>query len=117
MNRRAFKPLLVLALVLNATLALAFTVSGLTTRATALSATYTDLATRIEACPGGTCADRDAIISDFAAAQAARAQLHTDRDTLNPCSNCQTLDSKIGNVDALAALGPSTEPDWWDGLS
>ncbi len=116
MGRKQIKSFLIVGFLLHATLALAVTVAGLLAQANGLSATYTDLQQRADACPGGTCSDRDAILAGQAQADAAFTQLQADRESLNPCGNCQELDAKIGVVgtqrDDLKRI-----IDWWEDVS
>lgn len=92
---------LLLITLLGASTALAFTVAELLARANDLVADYQDLATRVAACPDGNCAERTAIEADFTDAESARASLHGDRATLNPCGSCQALDGVITDADDL----------------
>lgn len=104
---------LILAIVL-ATSAFAATVGELQSRANDLNATCGSLLSRAEACPGGTCPDGAAIRSEFAAAETSRLELKADRETLNPCTTCSTLDETISTVDARAATMRGIL-DGWDG--
>ena len=106
---------LILAIVL-ATSAFAATVGELQSRADDLNATCGSLISRAEACPGGTCSDGAAIRSEFATADTSRLALKADRETLNPCTTCSTLDETIATVDARAATMRSIL-DGWDGKS
>lgn len=92
---------LVVATLLGATVALAFTIAELFARAEVLVGNYESLAARVAACPEGDCEDRNSIEADFQSAESARSTLHDDRATLNPCGTCQSLDLQIAAAGAL----------------
>lgn len=100
------------ALVLTASLVVATTLSEVTQTATTLQAAYSDLNTRIAACPSGACPDRDAILATFSTLESDRAALHTARETLNPCGNCGSVDALISDVDDSAAAAGTTIEEW-----
>lgn len=83
----------------SATLALAFDVGQLETRASVLSADYSDLITEAQACPRGDCENAAAILAGIEQADAERTALHADRATLDPCSTCKTLDATLLQID------------------
>jgi hypothetical protein len=97
---------------LVATVALAVTVAELEQVGNALLADYVELDGRVDDCPDGKCAEAGQILDDFDALEEERADMHADRQTLNPCTNCGSLDATIGQVDALAASIAERVMEW-----
>ena len=49
----------------------------------------------------GECEEAQAIVDDLGNLEVARAQLHEDRESLEPCT-CTEVDAKIADVNTLA---------------
>ena len=109
-------PLAATVLLAFAVTALAATLAQVTADADALLVVYEDLEVRIAACPGGVCVGTEPqdILDDLADAEVDRAQLHSDLATLNPCSNCSSVDSTIVEIDDLAGELLDTTGNWDD---
>ncbi len=102
----------VLFLLALASVALAATLAEVTADADALLLVYEDLEDRVDACPGGTCQGAQAILDDLADAEVDRAQLHTDRDTLDPCTTCSSVDVTIGDIDSRSGQITEETGNW-----
>jgi hypothetical protein len=92
--------------------ALAATLAEVTADANALLTEYEDLESRVDNCPGGTCPEAQDILDDLDVAEADRTQLHADRDTLDPCSSCGSVDATISDIDDLSAELAAGTGDW-----
>lgn len=106
------KATLFAALLLVATAAWAITVAELEDVAEALLVDYEDINVEIDNCPGGTCPTAQQILSDLDDLEVERSDMHSDRDTLDPCANCTYLDGVIGDVDGEAAYALDETGGW-----
>jgi len=87
--------------------------AGLEPEASALVAGYEALEARIDACPDGDCKDREAIEAELSALDLDLADLESERDALQDCSDCERLDALLDDAAVLAAEA-SEETGTWD---
>ena len=80
--------------------------------ASALVGDYQALQSRIDACPNGDCESREAIEAELDALDLDLADLESERDSIQDCSDCATLDSLIGDAAALSAEASEETGTW-----
>ncbi len=82
--------------------------------AAALVADYQALDARIDACPEGDCDDREGIEAEIRALDLDLAELESERDALQDCSDCETLDGLLDDAAVLSAEASEEFGDWED---
>ena len=98
--------------ILTASVAWATTLADVQSAATTLDTAYHSLDQRVDACPRGACVDRSAILSDRLTLEGQRSTLHSDRTSLDPCSNCSTVDATISSIDTTAGTVAAKINEW-----
>jgi hypothetical protein len=103
--------LMLAATTLLALPAQAMTPAQVQAEATALLSDYNNLSDQVDACPGGECTNAQALIDDFAALEAERTTLHSDRQSLGTGSYTQ-IDTLISQIDHISDVLSATFGGW-----
>ena len=104
MNNRVCRVFAVLVLTLGmATGASATTEAELLNSTASVMSSVSSLAVRVQACPGGACAESEDILADFDALDVELQELVEERATLQNCG-CTLLDSMLDLLEGVMAV-------------
>lgn len=111
MKRLQFVPSF-LALVAVAATAWAFSPEEIRERAVALEQSYESHQAAINACPSGSCAERQDILDEGAVLSTRWTDLRVDREGLDASCSCAAIDSALGRIESIADQTSAIILEW-----